>query len=102
VLLAAGVVVVLFATQWDLWIGLAVRQVTDDAYVRGDITPLSAQIEGYVRRVPVDAGPCDLWWLAIPSTAALARIIIAMDYDQSGIATTYDEARALTPERRRR
>ena len=25
-----------------------------------------------------------------------------MDYDQSGIATTYDEARALTPERRRR
>ena len=55
---------VLFATQWDLWIGLAVRQVTDDAYVRGDITPLSAQIEGYVRRVPEDAGPCDLWWLA--------------------------------------
>jgi hypothetical protein len=33
---------------------LAVRQVTDDAYVRGDITPLSAHIEGYVRRVPVD------------------------------------------------
>jgi SAM-dependent methyltransferase len=34
--------------------------------------------------------------------AVLARIIIAMDYDQSGIATTYDEARALTPARRRR
>ncbi len=54
VLIAAGVVVVLFATQWDRWVGLAVRQVTDDAYVRGDITPLSAQIEGYVRQVPVD------------------------------------------------
>ena len=54
VLIAAGVIVVLFATQWDRWVGLAVRQVTDDAYVRGDITPLSAQIEGYVRRVPVD------------------------------------------------
>jgi ubiquinone/menaquinone biosynthesis C-methylase UbiE len=38
----------------------------------------------------------------IPDLAALARIIIAMDYDQSGIATTYDEARALTPARRRR
>ena len=25
-----------------------------------------------------------------------------MDYDQSGVATTYDEARALTPARRRR
>jgi membrane fusion protein (multidrug efflux system) len=54
VLIAAGVIVILFATQWDRWVGLAVRQVTDDAYVRGDITPLSAHIEGYVRRVPVD------------------------------------------------
>jgi membrane fusion protein, multidrug efflux system len=54
ILVAAGVIVVLFATQWDRWVGLAVRQVTDDAYVRGDITPLSAQVEGYVRRVAVD------------------------------------------------
>ena len=54
VLIVAGVIVVLFATQWDRWVGLAVRQVTDDAYVRGDITPLSAHVEGYVRRVPVD------------------------------------------------
>jgi membrane fusion protein, multidrug efflux system len=54
VLLAAGVIVVLFATQWDRWVGLAVRQVTDDAYVRGDITPLSARVEGYVRHVLVD------------------------------------------------
>jgi ubiquinone/menaquinone biosynthesis C-methylase UbiE len=37
----------------------------------------------------------------IPDSASLARIIIAMNYDQSGIATTYDEARALTPARRR-
>ena len=36
------------------------------------------------------------------SKAALGRIIIAMDYDQSGIARTYDEARALTRARRRR
>ena len=54
VLLAAGVIVVLVATQWDRWVGLAVRQVTDDAYVRGDITPLSAQVEGYARHVPVN------------------------------------------------
>jgi membrane fusion protein, multidrug efflux system len=54
VLIAAGLIVVLFATQWDRWIGLAVRQVTDNAYVRGDITPLNAHVEGYVRRVPVD------------------------------------------------
>jgi membrane fusion protein (multidrug efflux system) len=54
VLLAAGVIVVLFTTQWDRWVGLSVRQATDDAYVRGDITPLSAQVEGYVRHVAVD------------------------------------------------
>jgi membrane fusion protein, multidrug efflux system len=54
VLLAAGVIVVLFTTQWNRWVGLSVRQVTDDAYVRGDITPLSAQVEGYVRHVPVN------------------------------------------------
>ena len=54
VLFASGVIVVLFATQWDRWVGLVVRRVKDDAYIRGDITPLSAQVEGYVRRVPVD------------------------------------------------
>jgi len=53
-LIAAGLIVVLFATQWDRWVGLSIRQVSDDAYVRGDITPLSAHVEGYVRRVPVD------------------------------------------------
>jgi ubiquinone/menaquinone biosynthesis C-methylase UbiE len=38
----------------------------------------------------------------IPEPTALARITAAMDYAQSRIATTYDEARALTPARRRR
>ena len=54
VLIAAAVIVVLFATQWNRWVGAAYRQTTDDAYVRGDLTPLSAQIDGDVRRVPID------------------------------------------------
>jgi membrane fusion protein (multidrug efflux system) len=54
VLAAAGAIVVLFATQWDRWVGNSTRQVTDDAYIRGDVTPLSAHVEGYVRRVAVD------------------------------------------------
>jgi membrane fusion protein (multidrug efflux system) len=53
VVAAALFVVVLFATQWDRWIGSSVRQETDDAYVQGDITPLSAQVDGYVRHVAV-------------------------------------------------
>jgi membrane fusion protein (multidrug efflux system) len=53
VLIIAGAVSILFATRWDFWVGSNARQVTDDAYVRGDITPLSAKVEGYVRQVPV-------------------------------------------------
>jgi membrane fusion protein (multidrug efflux system) len=54
VLIAAGAIVVLLTTQWDRWVGDATRQVTDDAYIRGDVTPLSAQVDGYVRHVAVD------------------------------------------------
>jgi membrane fusion protein (multidrug efflux system) len=50
----AGIIVVLFATRWDNWVGGRVHQVTDDAYIRADITPLSAKVEGYVRRVAVN------------------------------------------------
>jgi membrane fusion protein, multidrug efflux system len=53
-LAVAGAIVVLFATKWDHWVGTSVRQVTDDAYVRGDITPLSAKVEGYVTHVAVN------------------------------------------------
>ena len=54
IMLLAGVVVALFITRWDVWVGASVRQATDDAYVRSDMTPLSAKIEGYIRRVPVN------------------------------------------------
>ncbi len=52
VVIAAGLAV-LFAARWDSWVGARVDQVTDDAYVRGDITPLGAKVEGYIRRVVV-------------------------------------------------
>jgi membrane fusion protein, multidrug efflux system len=54
ILVTAGALAVLFATQWDRWVGDNVRQATDDAYVRGDVTPLSAQVDGYVRHVAVN------------------------------------------------
>ena len=54
VVVVAGGLAVLFATQWDRWVGDAVHQTTDDAYVRADVTPLSAQVDGYVRKVAVD------------------------------------------------
>ncbi len=53
IILAALAVVVLLTTQWDAWIGTRNRQSTDDAYIRGDITPLSAKVDGYIRDVAV-------------------------------------------------
>lgn len=53
IILAALGVAVLLTTQWDVWTGGRNRQVTDDAYIRGDITPLSAKVDGYVTAVSV-------------------------------------------------
>ena len=41
------------AIDWNLWVGTATLQTTDDAYLRADITPLAAKSAGYVRSVPV-------------------------------------------------
>jgi membrane fusion protein (multidrug efflux system) len=45
---------VLFAARWDSWVGSRIDQTTDDAYVKGDLTPLSAKVEGYIRGVHVN------------------------------------------------
>ncbi len=54
ILAAAAIIIVLFTTQWNRWVGDATRQETDNAYVSGDVTPLSAQISGNIRSVLVD------------------------------------------------
>ncbi len=53
VLLLAGGLVALVAREWDVWVGSAVQQSTDDAYLEADLTPLAAKVPGYVREVPV-------------------------------------------------
>lgn len=50
---AAILILTVCATQWDRWQGEARYQTTDDAYLQSDLTPLSAQISGYVQSVPV-------------------------------------------------
>ncbi|WP_148294392.1 HlyD family secretion protein, partial [Azospirillum sp. B506] len=49
----AVVLVVAFATRWDRWLGSATQQSTNDAYLQSDITPLSAQVAGVIRDMPV-------------------------------------------------
>jgi membrane fusion protein (multidrug efflux system) len=40
--------------NWNGWEGNRVEQVTNDAYVRGDLTPLSTKVPGLVRDVKVN------------------------------------------------
>jgi membrane fusion protein (multidrug efflux system) len=42
------------AAHWDRWTGAARFESTDDAFVAGDVTPLSAQVSGYITEMPVN------------------------------------------------
>jgi membrane fusion protein, multidrug efflux system len=53
VLLLAAAVVFTITWDWNSWEGGHIEQVTDDAYVRGDLTPLSTKVPGIVRDVKV-------------------------------------------------
>jgi membrane fusion protein, multidrug efflux system len=55
-LLVVALALAVFITitrNWNAWEGGSVEQVTDDAYVRGDLTPLSTKVPGIVRAVHV-------------------------------------------------
>jgi membrane fusion protein (multidrug efflux system) len=49
----AALVLILCATQWDRWEGEQRFQSTNDANLQTDLTPLAAQVAGYVRAEPV-------------------------------------------------
>jgi membrane fusion protein (multidrug efflux system) len=46
-------VVITITRKWNAWEGGKIEQVTDDAYVHGDLTPLSTKVAGIVRAVDV-------------------------------------------------
>ena len=53
VALLAAAIVFTITWNWNSWEGGRIEQVTDDAYVWGDITPLSTKVAGIVRDVRV-------------------------------------------------
>src|SRR5208282_241826 len=53
VLMLALAILVTVTRNWNAWEGGRVEQVTDDAYVRGDLTPLSTKVPGIVQAVHV-------------------------------------------------
>ncbi len=54
VLIAAGWLVWYVAGHWNRWTGAARLESTDDAFVAGDVTPLSAHVSGYIKEVAVN------------------------------------------------
>src|ERR1700758_2950397 len=69
VILLTVAIVVTITRNWNSWEGGHVEQVTNDACVRGDLTPLSTKIAGIVREVSVsdfqtfNAGTCLFSWM---------------------------------------
>jgi membrane fusion protein (multidrug efflux system) len=53
VVLLALALLITITRNWNAWEGGKVEQVTDDAYVRGDLTPLSTKVAAIVRAVHV-------------------------------------------------
>ena len=53
VVLLALAILITITHNWNAWEGGKAEQVTDDAYVRGDVTPLSTKVAGIVRAVNV-------------------------------------------------
>src|SRR5271169_3330915 len=53
VFVLATAVVLTLTRNWNAWEGGRVEQDTDDAYVRGNLTPLSTKVPGIVRTVKV-------------------------------------------------
>jgi membrane fusion protein, multidrug efflux system len=54
VLLLALAILITLTRDWNAWEGGKTDQVTDDAYVRGDLTPLGTKVAGIVRAVHVE------------------------------------------------
>ncbi len=51
-IVAIGILLIV-TTRWNRWQGGAGWQVTDDAYLQADLTPIAAKVPGYVTDVPV-------------------------------------------------
>src|SRR6185503_16511935 len=53
VLLLTFAIVYSVTRNWTAWQGARIEQITNDALVRGDLTPLSTKVAGLVRDVKV-------------------------------------------------
>ena len=92
-LIAAAWLAWYVAGHWNRWTGAARLESTDDAFVTGDVTPLSARVSGYIKDVAVDDFQAvhrgDLIAVIDPSDyeAQLALARANLDAAQAALAT---------------
>jgi membrane fusion protein (multidrug efflux system) len=53
IVLMALAIALTLTRNWNTWEGVKINQVTDDAFVRRDVTPLGTKVAGLVREVSV-------------------------------------------------
>jgi membrane fusion protein, multidrug efflux system len=53
VFVLALAILIVVVSRWTIWEGAPGWQVTDDAYLQADVTPIAAKVPGYVLAVPV-------------------------------------------------
>ena len=96
-LIAVGILVAI-AARWNRWEGRAGWQVSDDAYLQTDQTPISARVPGYLRAVPVQD------FQRVKAGDVLAVLVdddyrAAADQAEAGVAAAIAQADALRAQR---
>jgi membrane fusion protein, multidrug efflux system len=97
-IVALGILIIV-TTRWNRWQGGAGWQVTDDAYLQADITPIAAKVGGYLREVPVQD------YERVHAGQVLAQIVdddyrAAVAQAEAGVASATAQSAALEAQRK--
>ena len=92
-IVAVGIIIVV-STNWTRWEGGAGWQSTNDAYLKADLTPISAKIAGYVRELPIQD------YERVHQGQVLARLVdddyrAAVEQAEAGVASAAAQTRVL-------
>ena len=96
-IVAIGILFVV-STRWNRWEGGPGWQVTNDAYLTADLTPIAAKVGGYVREIPVED------FQRVRAGQVIAQIVeddyrAAVAQADAGLASATAQAEALKAQR---
>ena len=94
---AIGIIFIV-STRWSRWEGGAGWQVTDDAYLQADLTPIAAKVGGYLSALPVED------FQRVHAGQVIAQIVeddyrAAVALAEAGLASATAQAETLKAQR---